>query len=67
MKKLFVIAAMIAAFGLGGAAAFAATADKPPSPLVRASASMGTIRSRARTIRSPTTARTATSTATRVV
>jgi hypothetical protein len=32
MKKLFVIAAMIAAFGLGGAAAFAATADKPSSP-----------------------------------
>ena len=32
MKKLFVIAAMIAAFGLGGAAAFAASADKPPSP-----------------------------------
>src|SRR6478672_5424512 len=32
MKRLVVIAAMIAAFGLGGAAAFAATADKPPSP-----------------------------------
>jgi hypothetical protein len=32
MKKLIVIAAMIAAFGLGGAAAFAASTDKPPSP-----------------------------------
>jgi hypothetical protein len=32
MKRLIVIAAMIAAFGLGGAAAFAATTDKPPSP-----------------------------------
>jgi hypothetical protein len=32
MKRFVVIAAMIAAFGLGGAAAFAATADKPPSP-----------------------------------
>jgi len=32
MKRLIVIAAMLAAFGLGGAAAFAATADKPPSP-----------------------------------
>jgi hypothetical protein len=32
MKKFVVIAAMIAAFGLGGAAAFAATADKPASP-----------------------------------
>jgi hypothetical protein len=32
MKRLIAIAAMIAAFGLGGAAAFAATADKPPSP-----------------------------------
>jgi hypothetical protein len=32
MKKFMVIAAMIAAFGLGTAAAFAATSDKPPSP-----------------------------------
>jgi hypothetical protein len=32
MKRVIVIAAMLAAFGLGGAAAFAATADKPPSP-----------------------------------
>ena len=32
MKKLMVVAAMIAAFGLGGAAAFAASTDKPPSP-----------------------------------
>src|SRR5687767_7363819 len=32
MKKLIAIAAMIAAFGLGGAAAFAASTDKPPSP-----------------------------------
>lgn len=32
MKKLIVLAAMIAVFGLGGAAAFAATSDKPPSP-----------------------------------
>lgn len=32
MKKLMAIAAMIAAFGLGGAAAFAASTDKPPSP-----------------------------------
>jgi hypothetical protein len=32
MKKLIVIAAMIAAFGLGGAAAFAAGTDKPENP-----------------------------------
>ena len=32
MKKLMVIAAMMAAFGLGTAAAFAASSDKPPSP-----------------------------------
>ena len=32
MKQVIVIAAMIAAFGLGGAAAFAASTDKPPSP-----------------------------------
>ncbi len=32
MKKLIVLAAMIAVFGLGGAAAFAATSDKPSSP-----------------------------------
>ena len=32
MKKLIVIAAMLAAFGLGTAAAFAATSDKPPTP-----------------------------------
>ena len=32
MKKLIMLAAMIAVFGLGGAAAFAATSDKPPSP-----------------------------------
>jgi hypothetical protein len=32
MKKLMVIAAVIAAFGLGTAAAFAAGSDKPPSP-----------------------------------
>jgi hypothetical protein len=32
MKRLIMIAAMIAAFGLGGAAAFAGTSDKPPSP-----------------------------------
>jgi cytoskeletal protein RodZ len=32
MKQLIVIAAMVAAFGLGGAAAFAASTDKPPSP-----------------------------------
>jgi hypothetical protein len=32
MKKLLMIAAMIAAFGLGTAAAFAASSDKPPSP-----------------------------------
>ena len=32
MKRFIVIAAMIAAFGLGGAAAFGATSDKPPSP-----------------------------------
>ena len=32
MKKLIAIAAMIAAFGLGGAAAFAAGTDKPPAP-----------------------------------
>ena len=31
MKKLMMIAAMIAAFGFGGAAAVAASADKPPS------------------------------------
>jgi hypothetical protein len=32
MKKLIMIAAMIAAFGLGTAAAFAANADKPANP-----------------------------------
>ncbi len=32
MKKLLMIAVMIAAFGLGTAAAFAASSDKPPSP-----------------------------------
>jgi len=32
MKRFVVIAAMLAAFGLGSAAAFAATADKPPAP-----------------------------------
>lgn len=32
MKKLMAIAAMIAAFGLGGAAAFAASTDKPADP-----------------------------------
>ena len=32
MKKLVMIAAMIAAFGLGTAAAFAASSDKPPLP-----------------------------------
>ena len=32
MKKLMAIAAMIAAFGLGGAAAFAASTDKPANP-----------------------------------
>lgn len=32
MKRAIMIAAMIAAFGLGGAAAFAGTSDKPPSP-----------------------------------
>ncbi|MBA2642696.1 MAG: hypothetical protein H0U82_07210, partial [Actinobacteria bacterium] len=32
MKKLMTIAAMIAAFGFGGAAAVAASGDKPPSP-----------------------------------
>lgn len=32
MKKLMAIAAMIAAFGLGGAAAFAAGTDKPANP-----------------------------------
>lgn len=32
MKKVIMLAAMIAAFGLGGAAAFAGTSDKPPSP-----------------------------------
>ena len=32
MKKLVLIVAMLMAFGLGGAAAFAATADKPPAP-----------------------------------
>jgi hypothetical protein len=32
MKKLMMIAAMIAVFGLGTAAAFAASSDKPPSP-----------------------------------
>ena len=32
MKKFLVVAAMIAAFGLGGAAAFAASSEKPPSP-----------------------------------
>lgn len=32
MKKLIMLAAMIAVFGLGTAAAFAATSDKPPSP-----------------------------------
>jgi hypothetical protein len=32
MKRIIMIAAMIAAFGLGGAAAFAGTSDKPPSP-----------------------------------
>jgi hypothetical protein len=32
MKKLIVIAAMLAAFGLGGAAALAASTDQPPSP-----------------------------------
>ncbi|HJR94722.1 MAG TPA: hypothetical protein VJ807_04750 [Gaiellaceae bacterium] len=32
MKKLIAIAAMIAAFGLGGAAAFAASTDKPANP-----------------------------------
>ncbi len=31
MKKFMMIAAMIAVFGLGSAAAFAATSDKPPS------------------------------------
>jgi hypothetical protein len=32
MKKLMILAAMVAAFGIGGAAAFAASAEKPPSP-----------------------------------
>ena len=32
MKKLVMMAAMIAAFGLGTAAALAASSDKPPSP-----------------------------------
>ena len=32
MKRVVLIAAMIAAFGLGAAAAFAGTSDKPPSP-----------------------------------
>ena len=32
MKKLIMIAAMVAAFGLGTAAAYAATSDKPPAP-----------------------------------
>ena len=32
MKKLLMIGAMVAVFGLGTAAAFAASADKPPSP-----------------------------------
>jgi hypothetical protein len=32
MRKVALIAAMLMAFGFGGAAAFAATADKPPSP-----------------------------------
>jgi hypothetical protein len=32
MKKIMVIAAMFAAFGLGTAAAFASSADKPPAP-----------------------------------
>jgi hypothetical protein len=32
MKRMMAIAAMLAAFGLGTAAAFAASADKPPAP-----------------------------------
>ena len=32
MRKVALIAAMLMAFGFGGAAAFAATADKPPTP-----------------------------------
>jgi hypothetical protein len=32
MKRLIMIAGMVLAFGLGSAAAFAATSDKPPSP-----------------------------------
>ena len=32
MRKVALIAAMLMAFGFGGAAAFASTADKPPTP-----------------------------------
>ncbi len=32
MKRLIMIAGMVVAFGLGSAAAFAATSDKPPAP-----------------------------------
>src|SRR5262245_1691347 len=32
MRKVALVAAMLMAFGFGGAAAFAATADKPPTP-----------------------------------
>jgi hypothetical protein len=32
MKRLIMIAGMVVAFGLGSAAAYAATSDKPPSP-----------------------------------
>ena len=64
MKKLFVIAAMIAAFGLR-AAAFAATADKPPSPPGQGECEHGN-NLKGRTIRSPNTARNARSMATRV-
>jgi len=32
MKRFLLIAGMVAAFGLGSAAAYAATSDKPPAP-----------------------------------